>query len=181
MAGVRLIMENLRELIRFEGKKLKELHTEIHRLLPGRNRSDGGLQKWSEACRRFHGYQSGIDEYLTEESFSRLKSGNPTMVEFALVFLEEDLRFFRSGYIKEKILEKLKKVPLDYKQTERLRAILLDAVEKRGGREFRRYCRLAKAVELSDFEDKLKTLISSDNDIVARRARMMLKYINKET
>ncbi len=170
-------MDNFRALIRAESKTLRELHKEIHRLLPTRNKSKWGFQKWADACSRFHQYQSDIDRFLTDDAFEQLRSCDPIMIEFTLEFLEEDPIFFRSGYLKEYMLHILKQVQLSKSQIQRLREILLDAVERRGGREFRRYCRLVRIVVNAKFEKQLQELQLSTSPDVSSRASMMRTYL----
>jgi hypothetical protein len=45
-----------------------------------------------------------MDPFVTTTAFAKLQCGDPTILEFMLEFLEEDPRFFRSGYLKEKRL-----------------------------------------------------------------------------
>ena len=99
-------------------------------------------------------------------------------IEFVISFLEIDPRFFRSGYIKEEMLRKIGRAELNSKQTRRLRAVLLDAVERRGGREFRRYCRTASHVYNDELLAELRSL-PAEQDSSASRAKMMLRYIEQ--
>ena len=67
--------------------------------------------------------------------------------------------FFRSGYIKEEILEHLSRNPLSDDQKHRLRKIILERVSDTGTRrEFRRYCRLAPIVSDPEFEAEIAKL-----------------------
>ncbi len=165
------------DLINSESKKLRSLHDEIYRTVTFRDRSPSANEEWRRACESFHSYESQLDPYL-KRVFDDPDYKDQETIEFIISFLEIDPRFFRSGYIKEEMLRKIGRAELNSKQTGRLRAVLLDAVERRGGREFRRYCRLAGQI----FDDKLATELrrhSSDNDSVGSRSKMMLQYVEQ--
>ena len=99
------------------------------------------------------------------------------MREFAIAYLEMDPMYFRSGYIKALLLEKLKAVDFDEPETARLTAVLIDAVRTRGQREFRRYCKLAAVLQSPEVEEEAKCLAQSSDGRVASRAKMMLQYV----
>jgi hypothetical protein len=101
----------------------------------------GGFSWWS---RRIH---------------ATAREGDPTTIETAVTFLEVDPMFFRSGYIKEEILEHLSRNTLNHDQRRRLQQVILARVrETKTRREFRRYCRLAPTVSDPSFEAEIAKL-----------------------
>ena len=92
-------------------------------------------------------------------------------------FLEADPVFFRSGYVKEGVLDCLKGVPFDPKQADRLRSVLLRIVETRDCREFRRYCRLARYVDSETLRADLAAKASAAEEGPRRRAGWMLEAL----
>jgi hypothetical protein len=108
------------------------------------------------------------------DAYDALKRGDPSGAEEALAFLEADPWFFRSGYIKEKLLLRLTRLDLTSKQTARLRDVVLNAVDSRDRREFRRFCRLARRVDSPDLRAALERRLSSPDPGVQRRARWVL-------
>ena len=165
------------DLINSESEKLRSLHDAIHRTVAFRDRSPSANEEWRRACESFHSYESQLGPYL-KRVFDDPDYTDQETIEFVISFLEIDPRFFRSGYIKEEMLRKIGRAELNSKQTDRLRAVLIDAVGRRGGREFRRYCRLAGQI----FDDKLETELrrhSSDDDSVGSRSKMMLQYVEQ--
>ena len=76
------------------------------------------------------------------------------------------------------MLPKIGRAELTSKQLKRLRAVLLDSVDRRGGREFRRYCRLAARIHDDDLITELRSLSSAGNS-AGSRAKMMLRYVER--
>ena len=104
---------------------------------------------------------------------------DPRAIENAICFLEINPYFHRSGYIKEEILTKLKKIKLTKDQSSRLRKVILNIVDNYYCREFRYYCKLAREIKTKEFiKDLEKRMESSDKD-KAKRAKWMFEYIEK--
>jgi hypothetical protein len=87
--------------------------------------------------------------------------------------------FFRSGYIKEEIIRKIKRSQLTSKQVERLLYVLERAVENKGTREYRRYCRLAPSIATQKFINYLNNVYKYGDGKRKSRAELMLKYIQQ--
>lgn len=107
---------------------------------------------------------------------------SPQTVEFMITFLEVDPWFWGSGYMKEKLIRRLKQAPLKDPQKARLRTVALDAVLRRPHREFKHYCKLARALQTPDFVGNVERLATgsdtgSDDGAVRARARRMLQVM----
>lgn len=165
------------DLIASESKKLHSLHEAINETVIFRDRSPSANEAWRRACQDFHSYESRLDPYL-ERVFGHTDLKDQETIEFVISFLELDPRFFRSGYIKEEMLQKIGRAKLAPKQLTRLRAVLVDAAERRGGREFRRYCRLAAHICDDKLRSELRSL-SSQGDSAGSRATLMLQYVEQ--
>ena len=98
---------------------------------------------------------------------------------FVIAFLEVDPLFFRSGYIKEEMLRKIKRSPLTPSQSDRLRSVLHHAVENRGSREFKGYCRLAAVIADEKLIGALETAAQYGEGARKSRAELMLQYVNQ--
>ncbi len=128
---------SLRAQIESAAARLRELNEAITR---GSVKRDDA---WADACKEFHqsydalAFPGGLDNEI-----SGLKSGDASSIEMAVTFLEVDAMFFRSGYIKEELLTRLKNADLTSSQVQRLSAAILNVVDDRDCREFRRYCQL---------------------------------------
>ena len=157
---------------------LRELYNQIKVSLVDRELDDEHHELWVAACERFH---SSFDRLAfpggLERELDLLKRGDVQAVEMAVRFLEVDPWFFRSGYIKEEILLALRKVTLTDDQRERLREVIMDRINKGSGREFRRYCRLAKNLVNADFVTKVGRAMTSDDANASRRAGWVMHVL----
>jgi hypothetical protein len=171
---------NFADFIEREAGVLRKLHEDIHFHFDRKALGNQHARLWREACARFHSYQSALYPWIeTVEKGDHLLDGDTR--EFVLTFLEIDPRFFRSGYIKETLLKRLKSATLMKKERDRVNAVLLDAVRRRGGREFRRYCQLAAKFGSEALRDDVAELKGAADNAVAGRATMMLRYLQETT
>lgn len=100
-------------------RTIQQLHARIHETLKRRD-TPKGREVWSKACSEFHSrYTELAFPGGYESALARLKKSDPEPVEAALVFLELRPYFFRSGYMRETLLRRLKHVPLSNLQAER--------------------------------------------------------------
>ncbi len=112
-----------------------------------------------------------------QADLSRLRAGDAGAVDAAISFLEADPWFFRSGYAKEEIIAYLNRLPLTEAQAERLRRVVLAAVDGRDRREFRRYCRLARKVDSPALRSELAGRLECAEPAVRRHARWVLEAL----
>lgn len=121
-----------RYLIQQNAKRIVELHERIHMTLKRRHMSPEDRAEWSHACHQFHdqydalafpgGYDSGL---------KKLQAGDGRAIADALVFIEVRPYFFRSQYIRTKLIRMLKRVQLPLKQSERFQKVLEREKNKR--------------------------------------------------
>jgi hypothetical protein len=156
--------------------KLQAMHEKIHATYQSRS------AEWSQACEDFRSsYDSLAYPGGLQVGMAALKSSSEVAIETAIEFLEVDPIFFRSGYIKEELIQNLKRADLTDAQKERLNGVILRLVELRDCREFRRYCQLATRTKSPKLETELKRLISSNDPSVIRRALWVLDALpNRE-
>lgn len=112
---------------------------------------------------------------------ANLSAGDATGTPTCLAFLEADPWCFRSGYVKETIIRHLRHVDLSPQERERVIEILVFAVKSGPRREFREYCRTARALSDGEFEQRLEELRGNilNGDGVRRRAGWMLDAIRR--
>ena len=102
-------------------ERIKQRHASVHDAAKDRQ-SREGYKKWRSACDEFRaqydslafpgGYSSGLD---------RLKINDPEAIDAALAFIELRPYFFRSQYIRTRLLRALKKIQLTEEQALRLK------------------------------------------------------------
>lgn len=98
------------------------------------------------------------------------RSGDAHGLNLAVDFLEVDPWFFRSGYLKHRLIFGITRLELDESVRSRLSNVVLAAVDRRNRVEFRAYCRLARAVRSVDLDDALQERLESGDEGVRRRA-----------
>ena len=107
-------------------------------------------------------------------AYDALGRGDPSGADIAIEFLEGDPWFFRSGYVKATLIERLTRLDLSPLHASRLRSVVLTAVDSRDRRELRRYRRLARKVDTPELRKALQSRLDADDPGVRRRARWIL-------
>lgn len=173
-------MTDFTVLIGRESRMLARLHEEIHRSFRERGKGAAARQRWQDAGAAFRSYRSPMAPHV-DAAMRAERYDEPTQRAFVLRFLELDPRYFGSGYAKEAMLPRLARTALDVGEGDRVRAILLDAAERRGGREFRRYCRVAEARADETLRAALDRIAATKPSDPARssRCRMMSAYVQR--
>lgn len=135
--------------------------------------ADSGTKAWLAAVSRFRASIDAAYPHEFWDDYDRLRRNDWSGLESAIRFLEADPFFFRSGYVKARLLRLVKRAPLDKAQTKRLRAVCLAAVDGRDRREFRFYCRLAMRLDDSILRVSLQERLGRPDEGVRRRAGWM--------
>ena len=109
----------------------------------------------------------------------QLRAAEPAAIELAVQFLEADPFFFRSGYLKEDLLERLRWATLDKDQKRRLQQVILERIcDSKTRREFRRYCRLAPFITDAEFEREI-TKLAGPSGAKPERAQWVLEHLRQ--
>ncbi len=111
------------------------------------------------------------------EAFQALRAKQPADTEPIITFLEADPYFFRSGYKKADCLQLLKRAELSPHDAERLRQVILTIVDRRDGREFAAYCRLARFLDSPGLRQALEDRQENPDPDIRRRARWVLESL----
>jgi len=117
--------EEIKEYFVRNAEEIRKLHGRIHETYSNRSKFPGATQEWERACEEFHARYDGLafpGGYDT--ALERLASGDAETIESALCFVELRPYFFRSGYMFETLMRKLKHVPLDADQSERFERVV---------------------------------------------------------
>ncbi len=107
----------------------------------------------------------------------RLHADDAAGLENALAFLEADPFFYRTGYVKAKLIRDIKRLPLTPPQSQRLQQVVLNMVDARNDREFRAFCRLARKVDAPALREQLTARLTSGDAGIRRRARWVLEAL----
>lgn len=171
-----VFMSKIQDLIRSEAHTMFVLHQRVHETYEKRQKDSGA---WKNACDKFHSYVSALDSYI-DEIYNQKVLADDRIIEFSISFLEINPMFFRSGYIKEEVIRKIRRSHLDGDQIERIRNVILNAVKCRGTREYRRYCRLMLAFGSDELAKEIEYLTNSNQGPVRSRAKMMINCLPKK-
>ena len=113
----RQIVENSQEVVR--------LHARIDETFRVRGQGRGSNDAWSAACKEFHArYNELAFPGGYEGAERRILEGDPFTIEAALCFLELRPYFFRSGYMYQSLLRKMKRAAVTKQQSERMEVVL---------------------------------------------------------
>jgi len=107
----------------------------------------------------------------------KLKNDDLSEIDVAMAFLKIDIRFFRSGYLKEDLCKALKHIKFseDYKKI--IQDIIINQFSIKG-REFGEFGRLAIKVQDKEFEERISQLTMNTNLHIQLRAKWVLSLLN---
>ncbi len=111
----------------------------------------------------------------------RCRRGDPSCLEMVLDFLEASPRFFRSGYIHDRALRFVARPPRSQAQAERMRALVLDAVDGKRRKSLRRFGSLARAVQSERLHAELIARLDQPNAVLRARAAEVLAALGPST
>ena len=146
--------------------ELNRLHKLAHELSDLRLRTGKAedIERWENAVRVWKEY-SGFGEdtkfyFFENQTFlTALSSGETDAKESAIKFLEFDPYYYRSGYIKSKLLVRLKHIKLTAFEIRRLQKVICNAIVSRQPKcEFKYYAGLLKNIGTPEFRLKLDAL-----------------------
>jgi hypothetical protein len=146
--------------------ELNRLHKSLHELsdLRWSTQKAEDIARWENAVRAWKAY-SGFGEdtkfyfFESRDFLSALASGDADAKECPIRFLEFDPYYYRSGYIKSKLLVRLKHINLTAFEIRRLQKVICNAIVSRQPKcEFKYYAGLLKKIGTPEFRLKLDAL-----------------------
>ncbi len=113
------------------------------------------------------------------QQLDRLQAGDREGLPLVLAFLEADPYVFGSGYAKERALRALKRITLTNGEVDRLRRIVIAAVEGPDQRTFHAYRRLAGHLDGQSLQDALTDRLSHPAERGRRHARWVRESLEQ--
>lgn len=148
----RSCLEELRKIS--ASKRVEELRKEFHRALG---------EIWPAGL---------LETIYSKDALTR------TQCDLLLDFLTEYVRFFRSGYARERACHRLKRANLTARQRERITHLAHDWIEgPQTSREFSYMCRLAVRADVSQLLPRILAGIDAGEPRHARRCLRMLQCL----
>lgn len=170
-------MRDYRGIISANAARLRELNAEIDRTF----RAKPHGSEHHAACAAFHSQSDALSfPGGLESSLAKLKTGEPSVVDIAVQYLEVEPRFFRSGYIAETILRRLKHVDLTSDQVTRLVNVILNSIRHGGRRRFVNCARLAGVLKDERISSGALNLSQESDPEIRRRAERVLNIMKME-
>jgi len=163
-------VRNFRDEVLRKAKEVAETSRALHETF---ERGGRGSEEWHEAVPRFHEAMSQLYDELYEIA-AQLKEGSLEARELAIQYLEADPWCFRSGYMKETLLDRLRNQELAPAEAERLRKVILGVIDKGDRREFKFYARLSKKLDDPRLRQDLLDRLRGTDAGIARRALWVL-------
>jgi hypothetical protein len=119
-----LELNDMHKLMLRNAEEINRLRDRIYETLPFRDKSAYQREQWSQACAAFHAYSDDLWFPGGQAAILRIDAGDPEALENGICFLECRPYFFRSGYIFQTILKRVKRAPLSDTQKLRLQKVL---------------------------------------------------------
>jgi hypothetical protein len=149
----------------------------IDEALVNRGENQDAFQVWRDACDEFHDTVLSTDYLWLDETQQLIRNGERSTIEDVLLFLEVDPWYFRSGYLKEMLIESLKQAPLTDQDKARIRQIIISVAAGKNRREFRRFCELAARVISEEFENTIEQLVAQQDHESKGKFSYILRYL----
>ena len=166
--------------------ELNRLHKLVHELgdLRWKSGKDEDIVRWEKAVgdwRAFSGFGYPGDKFYifeNEDFLAELSSGESEVKKMAIKFLEFDPYYYRSGYIKAKLLVRLKNIRLSDSEAGRLRQVVCNAIVSRQPKsEFKYYARLLKNIGTPEFYQRLQNLSVPEIPYIKSRLECCLQPV----
>ncbi|HEY0075180.1 MAG TPA: hypothetical protein VGB77_13865 [Abditibacteriaceae bacterium] len=161
-------------------REVNTLIQNVNNTFKHRSRSQANWREWEVATQAWHNYHNPLFYLWGIEARERMRLGDRAVIEDAILLLEVDPWFFRSGYLKERVLRHLKSAELLEKDRMRLRVVIENVAFGRNRREFRDYCRLALCVWTSEWETHLRQKREIPNVTGQGKVSYLLKFLEAQ-
>ncbi len=140
---------------------------------------DPRTRRWLDAIQRFRIAVDLAYPYALREAEEGERDISSIHASDMLEYLAADPMYFRSGYIKQRLLREIKKRDLEPAHARLLQDVVLHIVRSRGCREFRDYCRAAAMVDDARLRRELEEIVTSGGADARQRSRWLLGALDR--
>ena len=120
--------------------------------------------------------RSPLDRHIEQSFDPSFDLSEAEQREFMFDYVAVDPQFFRSGYVMERILRRIKRLDLTSSEKGAIRALLMSRIQGPGRRNFRDICKLVPLVQNDGLAAKIADLVTSPDTAVSARAKMAQTY-----
>ena len=166
--------------------ELNRLHKLVHESSERRWRTGKteDIERWEKVVKDWKefsgfGYPETKFYFFENQTFlAALSAGDIEAKESAIKFLEFDPYYYRSGYIKSKLLVRLKHIKLTASEIKRLQKVVCNAIlSPLPKSEFKYYARSLKNIGTPEFRAKLQNLSVPDLPYLKARQECCLQEV----
>ncbi|MHA6268317.1 hypothetical protein ACXYMP_15755 [Aliiroseovarius sp. CAU 1755] len=169
-------MKDFCTLIRQHENKKNELHSKVWETFRRREKSTHAHSDWERAAKQFREFSSEVDD-LVERSLSEDIAQDKGLRDFAFSYIATDPYFFRSGYILERLVRRIKKLDLSDEEKQLIQELILRRIDTKALRNFRDICRLIPKVETRGFSNEIGERLRSKEPSIRHRAEFAASYL----
>lgn len=177
LQNLMLTRESIEEVERAENRH----HERIHATFSRRTESDRAWKDWEEVASAWHAQRYPTTKMWENGFLTDLRASNRQAIEEAILYLEVDPWYFRSGYLKERLIRGLKAANLTERDRRRLWNVIWNVAGGRNRREFRNFCSLAAVVGDSDMVRLLGEVSPERNNAAKGKFAYLLNYLRQTT
>jgi len=170
-----------RESISETERTVNRLHHQVHTTFANRDKSEKERKAWEEATSVWHSSDCPTDKLWREQFRADLRASVPYAIEEAILFLEVDPWYFRSGYLKQRLIRGLKAATLKNRDRIRLWNVCWNAAAGKNRQEFRSYCSLAAIVGDAELIRLLEEIPEHRNIAADGKFRYMAAFLRENT
>ena len=156
-------------------------HKAIHSTFACRNQGPKAWNAWEDANCAWHAQRYPTDRLWDDEFLADLRASDRQAIEEAILYLEVDPWYFRSGYLKERLIRGLKAANLTERDRRRLRNVIWNVAGGRNRREYRNYCSLAAMVGDADLIRLLDDVSPARDQEAKGKFGYLLSYLQQNT
>jgi hypothetical protein len=187
--GVNALNDPVRAKIVADSVELDRLNQAIRDTYARRGLSRHEHEEWSKACAKFHAEYANLSYPGGDERLEAFLRGDAAEIETAILFLDVDPYFFRSGYLKQIIWDRLKGFELSTSQRTQLELVAIAYLQKRIRLEFWHMARYVRRHGSDEFWQKVTDLSASSIPSIRLKANWVLlanenwpvrRWINRE-
>ncbi len=156
-------------------------HKSIQSTFTSRHKGPKARKAWQDATSAWHAQVHPTERLWKPEFYQNLRQSCRQSIDEAILYLEVDPWYFRSGYLKERLIRGLKAAELTDRDCQHLRNIIWNVADGKNRREFRDYCSLACVVGDSTLVRLLEEVSPEKNKAARGKFGYLLHYLGRNT
>lgn len=168
-------MNEYYHLIKQHETEVNRLHAEVREAFGRSDQSKHARRDWELAAKRFREHKSEVDD-LVERCMTQDIGNDRELRAFTFSYVKSDPYFFRSGYILERLVRRIKKLDLSETEKVLIQELILKRIDTNALRNFRDICRLIPMIETEGFSNKIAARLRSDEPSIRHRAEFAALY-----